>query len=807
MSVTVGLGFDFGSSRLDGPASSISSPPFLPTIAPTHPAYVPHLPPRSHRGPRSLGVGKRFVSAPSPSLPPSLYDRTSNNPLAIGLGAIPINSPQLDLGLAEFSPAQHLRQKMKKRSADRGFGLGATDDLSSTTTTTMLGDVSPTIRASPTLGTGSPIMSSSSPQLHNNDMLVPSIAALSVILGLLVIGVAGWAGLTYHRRRRVRSRFDDGVGEGGYDEEDNESKYTHQIEKDSQMFSASNVVEKGLKPRSNSGSMNPTFRPTSIVFGNGKTYSRASSPEHRPTSRRVSFIDQVHTNDEEHPNEENGYGGSGGCERDRAMPMPRVMTASLTGEGEEFEEGDYYEDEGQISARSSIAVSIAPTLEPIEEEGSIASSSTLDNVRDGMDTPRPASVASTTSATSSAYTTASARSSISSLSALSILSSSFPQTPQENSSAPGSPIQNHFLPHGRSRSPSPSESPTPISKFHTRRARAQSQGVMEVKHDLLRTAVGRTMSLQPSKEVIKALRTMTSGPTEVMVMPMPMSGIVVNNMTEEEEAEEIRAAALVAEQLVAEVESAQDDDEDVAHENHVQPGSAVTYDNGAVTSPTRAVSRSTSFPAKLLSRRRSQHHTGSPTPISPHARRSEVISGGYLKRALRAFRGEEAEPLPTVDDRRLMKMNSRESIRGLVERQAQLEVYLSHLHMIQTQSQAQQAHIIHQHQHDEEELESDPYDPRHQFTSRANPQLVDDIDSSHREDMDCDHDSIWDPEGYAADLGMAFDEYYLHFEGEEDEEESTQTYEMEEEGEIGIDRRGHPALTGRHVPHIRVTSH
>ncbi|KAK8861565.1 hypothetical protein IAR55_002387 [Kwoniella newhampshirensis] len=806
MSGIVGLGFDMGTVRLDSARTSVISQPSQPLLPTnTHPAYVPHLPPRSHRGPRSLGVGGRFVSAPSATLPPSLYDRTPNNPLSL------LNSPQLDLGLAEFSPTQHLRQKMKTRSgvAPRGFGLGLDDPLP-TSTMLVANDIpssSPTIGASPTLGTGSPIMSPQ-PQMDHSDLLVPSIAALSVILGLLVLGVAGWAGLTY-RRRRVRSRGQEHrhTGEDGDFDEDQEgglSNYRYQTEKDPQMFSASNVVEKGLKPRSGSLSTGTTLRPTSIFFGNGKN-GRASPPNGGNGSghRRVSFVDQMHVDDVVH------FQGDAGGRRASALPLPRVMTASLMEVGIESVNSDeeFDEDEGRISARSSIAVSIAPTLEPIEEEESLTSSSTRGSLREReaniMETPRRDSVTSTTSAASSAYTTASARSSISSLSALSILSTSFPQTPHALSTPP--PL--HFLPHAHPRShfPGPSDSPTPVSKMQTRRARAQSQGVMAVKHDLLRIAVGRTMSLQPSKEVIKALRTMTAS-ADIAEMPMGGVAVVLGNTEEEEaiEAEEMRLAALMAEKLVADAEaSIEVDQSDLSDEETYMEEVERVQDQGR-----RRVPRSTSFPAKLLSRGRSQRASSTGSP----ARRSEVMSGGYLKVALRAFRGEDADHNPGGQQRddELVKTNSRESIRGLVERQAQLELYLSHLHMIQHRPPppppppplSGQPHIPHMSQQaleddermviEEHQLESDPYISAP--SSNVSMMMESDV-----QDVDCD--SIWDPDGYAADLG-AFDEYYLHFEG--DEEDNVPVEEEEKTEDLG--KNGYPTVA-KLVPHIRVTSH
>ncbi|WVR03867.1 hypothetical protein IAU60_000865 [Kwoniella sp. DSM 27419] len=840
--IGLGLGLDF----IPGPESSISVPSDFPSHSspgpvarPAHPAYARGLSPRSHRGPRSLGIGKRFVSAPSPTLPPTIYDRTSSNPLALSPHAVPVNSPQLGLDLVHINPSQHLRAMKKRSIAKRNFGLGAGDPLTgqglpmpmSSTDMPSASAGSPTVGSSPTLGPGSPVLSPSMnvPE-HHVDMLGPSIA-LSVILGIIVIGVAGWAGLVYRRRQRSRLA-------PGRERDSDEKSFT------SEMFAASNVVEKGLKPRrvgseelrSSFISYKPPGETANDRANGGRRVSFADAP--RTATYDPSAIDQDLRS------------------RRQSMVMsPRVMTAALTEANE-----DPYDEDDEPFPQPSPRSSIAPTLERIEEEeGSVRSSPTRDSIdrlgmaleeadiadahQLAMERPRPgtvndsshtralsiASSSSSSSVNSSDYTTASARSSISSLSALSILSSSFPPTPRDPSTPPPTFTATMGAQDDAQDGQDPTQpydSPTPISKFQTRRKRAQSQGVMQVKHDLLRTAVGRTMSLQPSKEVAIALRQMTDqaevGSLPERPPPVPDQGAEKAHTTCVY-MDDVRVAALVVQQLEDEAEG------DLGMALGISPGApqagaACTGETGpADWVPSTGhdqvpLNRSTSFPAKLLDRRGSHGSSskspaspieGYPKPPDPVSRRSEIISSGYLKRALRAFRAEndgasDEAPVPSnipIPCRRVKSHSPRkarqhqdqhhpghrtdldrradelESMRELAQRQMELERFLA---LIQSQSE-DPAWATSAERATETDTEAD--------TSG----VVEDEDMVIEpiEDRD-DEGPAWDPEGYALDIG-AFDECYLYYEGAEDDEpEHPQN-----------DRR----TSSDEVPHIRVTSH
>ncbi len=140
---------------------------------------------------------------------------------------------------------------------------------------------SPTIPPSPTMGASSPVMTPATED-HRSDLIASSIA-LSVVLGLLLLGVSTWAGLAYRRRMiRARTRNDE---EGG---EPSDKVKGDNIE----TLSSSNVCEKGLVPRLSSSSADSdtsgsTIRPQSTAHGH-----HAEAP-----SRRASFIEvPINTN-------------------------------------------------------------------------------------------------------------------------------------------------------------------------------------------------------------------------------------------------------------------------------------------------------------------------------------------------------------------------------------------------------------------------------------------------------------------------------------------------------------------------------
>ncbi|WVF65768.1 hypothetical protein IAT40_000502 [Kwoniella sp. CBS 6097] len=879
--IGLGLGLGLSSVELESATSAtIISQPNITPRASSHPAYIVPLQPRSHRGPRSLGVGKRFVSSPSPTLLPTIYDKSSSNPLSIPSNSpLPFNSPQLELDLVHINPAQHLRAMRKRSLASRNFGLGSSDPLdhssSSTTSTMDISSVgvaatasSPTIGSSPTLGYSSPVISSPVPHEHHIDMVGPSIA-LSVVLGLIVLGVAGWAGFAY--RRRVRQAA-EGYESGRSERDSDEKSFT------SEMFAASNVVEKGLKPRTK----NPSTEDLRSSF---ISYKRPTSAAGHALGagageRRVSFVDTPH---EDAGGHDRAYYDDMRSRRQSMLGSPRVMIASIVGDGRDEEE--YYEGEEEGEKEYEVPTpsprsSIAPTLERIEEEEmSIPSSGTQDTIghlpvqgpMEEMDladvgrytpspTARPVSVASSvSSADTSDYTTASARSSISSLSALSVLSSSFPPTPRDpDTPSTFSPQSHNNDHHDRDAETSGIyDSPTPASKFQARRKRAQSQGVMEVKHDLLRTAVGRTMSLQPSKEVVNALRKMTAG---AEAMPTSDQGKTQAQEEEEQSAlEEMKVAAMVVQQLDAEAEA-----QDIADQGYriAEMGKSAGYHR--TNSHQVNVPRSTSFPAKLLSRRKSQHQSASPSASpgrstahndrgqaegTPTTRRSEDITDGYLKRALRAFRGEgEGEhgssvpalpsniPMPNPisgcrgrqshahEEMTGTRGEELESIRHLAKRQAQLERYLA---LIQAQSKLQTSLLDTSPSISGQQRMSDNPGNCNEKSNEYEDEDMDLEDScihaqeEAEEEEAVEQDSVWDAEGYGADMEMegeaglgAFDEYYLYFEGDEGDQENNEGYDTGYGCGYGyqLDHRSDAVMgvemdVGRGVPHIRVTSH
>ncbi|WVW80135.1 hypothetical protein I302_102110 [Kwoniella bestiolae CBS 10118] len=825
MSGGIGLGLGFTSIDFEHPSSTISKSNDTPSIPakPTHPAYNVALPERSHKGPRSLGVGKRFVSAPSQTLPPSIYDKTSSNPLSIPVPSpdtqnnMLVNSPQLGLDLVNINPTQHLRL-MKKRSYihqtsgnKRNFGLSSNDPLNRMSNVPIASSSSPTIGSSPTLGSSSPIMSSSpipsQSQDHHVDMLGPSIA-LSVVLGLLVLGVASWVGIHYRRKRLSLQQEEEGYTRREKDSD--EKSFT------SEMFNASNVVEKGLRPNpSGNGNNHGEELRSSFI-----SYKRPLSAV-QPSGRRVSFVDTIHDDlqDEDECSHRN--------RRESILPPPRFMIASIHQPEAQSEQEEEEMDQPDPSPRTSIA----PTLEMIEEETeneteeeSLSEPSVLDSGPELEERERRDSIVSSTSSSSNSstcsadYTTASARSSISSLSALSIISSSFPQTPRDQSTPPPqspSPVQMD----SEHDAIGPYDSPTPAGKFQSRRKRAQSHGpglgLVEVqKHDLLRTAVGRTMSLQPTREVREFIRLMTSQneplPSSVLVSTEPSIAkskasreiednqrnmtTKVEQVKRQDEMEDLRIAAFISSQLEEKVTREQEE------------------------SQKKIMARSTSFPSKLLSRKKSSKNTGG----SPGSRESEIISGSngsngsnYLKRALRAFNTTTQEDLPVpvpVIPTEIPNKQDAESIKILAERQAQLERYLS---LIQSEGRSGTAHSstedserLHHQTEEEEEGEGDPYMSAEQENGEQ-----EEIDMEIEEEEEVEEvDSVWDPEAYAQEMeledeGIAFEDYYIYFEGHE---EYHHQEEGEEEDEVDWTMRG----SGRRemdrnsgVPHIRVTSH
>ena len=325
---------------------------------------------------------------------------------------------------------------------------------------------SPTIAASPTMAVVRSLSSSSAVMEDKGDLFATSIA-LSVVLGLLLLGVSTWAGIAY-RLQRIRAR-DERAEKGG-------GKPTPKG-KDVETFSASNVCEKGLVRRlssssadsDNSGSTIRPNRPTSQAqFQDGQ-------------NRRVIFIDVPINTDSMLALHDNLYGYStGGLRGDRS----RSNTLSMI-------------DRALVGPRNSSESWISTALEDIEEEGSILSSSSKGSIpatsapsqriEQAADTLRPNPIAST-NYTESSYTTASCRSSRMDLTTLSTISclSSFPETPRG----------------GRFDIPAV-ESPSKPD----RKSRARSQTVVNVMQlDLLRTAIRRTMSLHPSRQVVDALQ-------------------------------------------------------------------------------------------------------------------------------------------------------------------------------------------------------------------------------------------------------------------------------------------------------------
>lgn len=121
---------------------------------------------------------------------------------------------------------------------------------------------SPIIAASPTLAS-SPVMS---PIPEHHDNTFPTTIALSILLGLLVIGAASWAGIAYRRRSRRIRDFKQDPGP--------------KVPTKSEMFDAGTIMEKGLMTRSSSSrTLTATIRPTSLYFA-----PASGQPEHQASS-------------------------------------------------------------------------------------------------------------------------------------------------------------------------------------------------------------------------------------------------------------------------------------------------------------------------------------------------------------------------------------------------------------------------------------------------------------------------------------------------------------------------------------------
>ena len=157
--------------------------------------------------------------------------------------------------------------------------------------------------------------------------------------------------------------------------------------------------------------------------------------------------------------------------------------------------------------------------------------------------------------------------------------------------------------------------------------------------DLLRTAVGRTMSLQPSKDVACALQQVSAAEETQMLAELcrgreallfrPPSPELVQSLSVECLDADEGDTTLVENML--EYPRPSNGMSKMLFSPESKPLAMGKDDETPTSSP---VTRSRSFPSKLLSRRQT-------LPVSEEPRRSEVLTGGYLKRALRAIRGED----------------------------------------------------------------------------------------------------------------------------------------------------------------------
>jgi hypothetical protein len=155
--------------------------------------------------------------------------------------------------------------------------------------------------------------------------------------------------------------------------------------------------------------------------------------------------------------------------------------------------------------------------------------------------------------------------------------------------------------------------------------------------------VGRTMSLQPSRQVVDALQIMAEievaegiraldelsiekGVSSSMRPYSPSPRNVEGGEDKEHDAD----ATLV--------EEAESDGKYPSRSDNGMNKVVFALDSPDPTSPTKTAPRSV-FPSKLLARRRSS----STAARTLSTRRSEVLSGGCFRRALRAFRGEDLD--------------------------------------------------------------------------------------------------------------------------------------------------------------------
>ncbi|ORY22509.1 hypothetical protein BCR39DRAFT_591300 [Naematelia encephala] len=687
---------------------------FIPDIEPVHAANDRSI--STFHGPRSIATRGRLITFPPSSLPATRYNRDPTaNPLSV---SNPVNSPHLDLSLANISPAQHLRQIKKRAIAAQGLGGEPSDGIGSGTGSRDLpggGHVtvpaSPTIASnnSPTLGSSSPAMSSPTPDTPS--LVGPGIA-LGVVLGLFLLGMTTWAGLIY-RRRSQRKRL------GNKDEEAGEasvSKFSQET------FTASDIREKGFKPRRDSDILSFPIRPGSTKFGSSpKAFALSFDTR---TDRRVSFVDDTTP-----------------MSADSIMNLHQQLYAPPPGRHRSTSIGA---GRRRSDDRTSMRVSIASTLENIqEEESSLSISSSDPSIRRGS----IVSISSSSSDNSSAYTTASARSSISdltTLSTISALSSAFPETPRGPTST------------------SPSTS-TPLKQ--TRRARSHTIAHAHIKlvDQKRTTAVGRTMSLQPSKDDMTALQALAN---EERLKAFEQ----FRNIGQCQDPTSNKHTSSVGDpvsngEIETDGSATQQQDSPPAYSDPPSSASppslpAIRPENGmkkvlfqleSTSTPipdqdvrySIPLPRSNSFPTKLLARRRSL----SSVQNSP-VRQSEVLTGGHLRRALRAFRGIDEEPLPST-------------IENLHD-EYQIRVDDGY-HVDQIKS------------HDAYRLEQTRID-----------------NGSHFNDKRHSEDSIWED-------NAAFDSYYLGLLGELDDD-------WRSEGEMDDELDEFPLPSG-HLPHIRVTAH
>ena len=197
----------------------------------------------------------------------------------------------------------------------------------------------------------------------------------------------------------------------------------------------------------------------------------------------------------------------------------------------------------------------------------------------------------------------------------------------------------------------------------------------------------------------------------------------------------------------------------------------IALDSPDPPSPPGIVPRSASFPAKLLARRRSSS-AGSPQPTVIPVRRSEILSGGYFRRALRTLRGEDPEGrirIPQLSAGAISiqppfsKTPIDEFHREIRDRQAAIERYLAEI--------------------DPATLEDERRSSIDSMTTAHSDGFVFDSPSpgwSTAEDIDA----------------PGFDVYYERY-----------RYGSDDEDDVGEDELEEFSSPAAHLPHIRVTSH